>query len=157
MKVWILDDSHFPTGYANGAMAEQPDELCRQSVSCRTYRCSGGETLCIGKEELFHPDPFQPTQIESYIGEKEPRHFDDDRLLRLFAIPFTAQGDPGRRAKKSLAEKKYRFIRTYYGKRYFMEGTRRHMEGLCPAYNEKPRLSQKLYQYDGQRVLPCID
>lgn len=105
MKVWILDDSHFPTGYANGAMAEQPDELCRQSVSCRTYRCSGGETLCIGKEELFHPDPFQPTQIESYIGEKEPRHFDDDRLLRLFAVPFAAQGDSGLGSAKSLAEK----------------------------------------------------
>lgn len=105
MKVWILDDSHFPTGYANGAMAEQPDELCRQSVSCRTYRCSGGETLCIGKEELFHPDPFQPTQIESYIGEKEPRHFDDDRLLRLFAVPFAAQGESGRESAKSLAEK----------------------------------------------------
>ena len=26
MKVWILDDSHFPTGFANGAMADQPDE-----------------------------------------------------------------------------------------------------------------------------------
>ena len=105
MKVWILDDSHFPTGYANGAMAEQPDELCRQSVSCRTYRCSGGETLCIGKEELFHPDPFQPTQIESYIGEKEPRHFDDDRLLRLFVVPFAAQVESGRESAKSLAEK----------------------------------------------------
>ena len=45
MKVWILDDSHFPTGFANGAMAEQPDELCRQSLCCRNYTVQGGETL----------------------------------------------------------------------------------------------------------------
>ena len=32
MKVWILDDSHFPTGYANGAMKDQPDRLCKQSI-----------------------------------------------------------------------------------------------------------------------------
>ena len=32
MKVWILDDSHFPTGYANGALKDKPDALCKQSV-----------------------------------------------------------------------------------------------------------------------------
>lgn len=32
MKVWILDDSHFPTGYANGAVEQAPAELCRQSI-----------------------------------------------------------------------------------------------------------------------------
>ncbi len=25
MRVWILDDSHFPTGYANGAVKNAPD------------------------------------------------------------------------------------------------------------------------------------
>lgn len=29
MRVWILDDSHFPTGYANGAVKEAPDKLKR--------------------------------------------------------------------------------------------------------------------------------
>ena len=27
MKVWILDDAHFPTGYANGRIATAPDEV----------------------------------------------------------------------------------------------------------------------------------
>lgn len=27
MKVWILDDSHFPTGFANGAIKNAPKEL----------------------------------------------------------------------------------------------------------------------------------
>ena len=32
MQVGILDDSHFPTGFANGAVKTAPDELCRQSI-----------------------------------------------------------------------------------------------------------------------------
>ncbi|MBQ7839326.1 MAG: hypothetical protein IJ390_02405 [Lachnospiraceae bacterium] len=32
MKVWILDDSHFPTGFANGAMKDKPDSLCKQNI-----------------------------------------------------------------------------------------------------------------------------
>ena len=31
MKVWILDDSHFPTGYANGALKNADGKLRRQS------------------------------------------------------------------------------------------------------------------------------
>ena len=27
MKEWILDDSHFPTGFANGAVENAPEEL----------------------------------------------------------------------------------------------------------------------------------
>lgn len=32
MKVWILDDCHFPTGYANGAMKHVPDRLQKWTV-----------------------------------------------------------------------------------------------------------------------------
>lgn len=32
MKVWILDDKHFPTGYANGKVEEAPLELRRQGL-----------------------------------------------------------------------------------------------------------------------------
>ncbi len=32
MKVWILDDSHFPTGYANGGMKKVGKELQKCSV-----------------------------------------------------------------------------------------------------------------------------
>ena len=28
MKVWILDDAHFPTGYANGLLPQKEDSLC---------------------------------------------------------------------------------------------------------------------------------
>ncbi|MDO5424190.1 MAG: hypothetical protein Q4F41_10725 [Eubacteriales bacterium] len=32
MKVWILDDSHFPTGFANGAVRSAPEHLKRWSL-----------------------------------------------------------------------------------------------------------------------------
>ena len=35
MKVWILDDSHFPTGYCNGKIEEKPDTCKRWFL---TYR-----------------------------------------------------------------------------------------------------------------------
>lgn len=84
MKVWILDDSHFPTGYANGALKEQPDRLCRQSICCRILKLDG-RNLRMEREEILHPDAFVKTQVEEYILEKNPRTFDDDRLLALFA------------------------------------------------------------------------
>lgn len=86
MKVWILDDSHFPTGFANGAMAEQPDTLCRQSICCRTLACRGGEILYMEPDWLAHPKPFCPSQMEQFAGEKEPRVFDDDCLLGVYAV-----------------------------------------------------------------------
>lgn len=86
MKVWILDDSHFPTGFANGAMADQPDTLCRQSICCRTITCAGGETVRIEPDWLAHPAPLPPNQMERWSGEKNPRVYDDDRLLAVYAV-----------------------------------------------------------------------
>lgn len=86
MKIWILDDSHFPTGFANGAMAEKPDILCRQSICCKKYDCKSGEILFFSEKQLKHPDPFVPTQMDLYAGEKNPRKFEDDRLLAIYAV-----------------------------------------------------------------------
>ena len=33
MKVWLLDDAHFPTGYANGVVNDADPELCKQYLS----------------------------------------------------------------------------------------------------------------------------
>lgn len=87
MKVWILDDSHFPTGYANGALENKPDSLCRQSICFRMYEAENG-LFQMGPEEILHPKPFEKTFIENYTMEKEPRVFDDDRLLALFAVRY---------------------------------------------------------------------
>lgn len=90
MRVWILDDSHFSTGYANGAMNNQPLSKHRQSICCRTYECTGESNFMLGEEELLHAEEFQPSPMESMIeqmsGNKvwSARGFDDDQLLGIY-------------------------------------------------------------------------
>ncbi len=89
MKVWILDDSHFPTGYANGALKTAAPELHRQSVCAGKAEFSGeaGE-VDIDVPGMF-PPPFQPSGIEAYIiGSllKDAPHFEDDQVLAVTAV-----------------------------------------------------------------------
>ena len=67
MKVWILDDSHFPTGYANGTAENAPARLCRQSI-------------CATKGKTFPPE-FIPNTAEKMFGLDKQRKFDDDRII----------------------------------------------------------------------------
>ncbi len=85
MKVWILDDSHFPTGYANGALENAEPALCRQSLVCQMVELQdGGVELDI--TEYLHPR-FTPRGMEQYvIDQKSLRTFDDDRLLSVTAL-----------------------------------------------------------------------
>ena len=41
MELWILDDSHFPTGYADGAVKKHHPELCKKFLSCKTLDFAG--------------------------------------------------------------------------------------------------------------------
>jgi hypothetical protein len=68
MKVWILDDSHFPTGFANGAVENAPAQLCRQSVCAVTN----------GK----FPPKFTPNVIERFMP-KSKRVFSDDTIIAV--------------------------------------------------------------------------
>lgn len=86
MKVWILDDSHFPTGFANGAMADQPDDLCRQSLCYRSYQVTGGTSLHLEEAELLHPEPFEKNMAEQFMMNAPQREFNDDRLLSACAL-----------------------------------------------------------------------
>lgn len=90
MKVWILDDSHFPTGYANGAMKDQPLELYRQSITCRQYRGQQGEQIVISAEDIKNARPFEPNMVEKMMTHNSvdgaTKQFDDDRLLGIYAI-----------------------------------------------------------------------
>lgn len=36
MELWVLDDSHFPTGYADGAVKKNHPELCKKYLCCKT-------------------------------------------------------------------------------------------------------------------------
>jgi len=89
MKVWILDDSHFPTGYANGALENYPDELCRQSICCRVEDVEKGGIYVASDEKLSAPDVLQPVGAELFMGSLTARTFDDDKLVAIYAVNDT--------------------------------------------------------------------
>ncbi|MBQ8094201.1 MAG: hypothetical protein IJ242_11580 [Clostridia bacterium] len=88
MKVWILDDSHFPTGFANGALKDRPDSLCRQSIFLNTMSLpSASGTMCVdlAAEGMLKPPAKKPANMmeERFFSIPPARVFDDDRVVRI--------------------------------------------------------------------------
>ena len=94
MKVWILDDSHFPTGFANGAMENQPLELARRSICCQKYEVKSGQEFKLTSDEVKHPASKTFSETEKQInmmmgkGEEPDNQYDfkDDELVGIVAI-----------------------------------------------------------------------
>lgn len=89
MKVWILDDSHFPTGYANGAVRRAPLSLHRQSL-CMNFFDTDSESGIVKKDiSAMIPPEFRPMGVEPYmlseILENAP-HYEDDEILSVTAV-----------------------------------------------------------------------
>ena len=88
MKVWILDDSHFPTGFANGAVKDAPDALKRRSVYCHQFSLKPGQ-------KTFHcnfdavakriPTTVIGSMMNMLLGDTKER-FDGDRILGVSAM-----------------------------------------------------------------------
>ena len=98
MKVWILDDSHFPTGFANGAMAGKPDSLCRQSVFLNTLSLpaeGGALRIDLRERELLKaPARIASNPMEEHFFNAPPaRVFADDRVLRVALQQGDAETD----------------------------------------------------------------
>lgn len=90
MKVWILDDSHFPTGFANGAVKNAPLELHRQSVCANHVDYRGlEETITLDVWGMI-PPTFQPANLmEQYILPttiRDAPHFEDDQVIAVTAV-----------------------------------------------------------------------
>ena len=79
MKVWILDDSHFPTGYANGKIKDSPVSLRRQFITYKLLETVNNEkTISLdktiyGKYNEFEKLRNSSGQLFIYIGN--PHHF----------------------------------------------------------------------------------
>ena len=108
MKVWILDDSHFPTGFANGAVKHAPLALHRQSV-CANSLCFEGEAREIELQlEGMIPPEWKPAGLlEQYVLPdliKDAPHFEDDSVIAVTAfnaatgesrsLPLPPAGEP---------------------------------------------------------------
>ena len=89
MKVWILDDSHFPTGYANGAVKDAPVELHRQSLCAASLACFGpAQTVELNLEGMIPPEFHAMTVEQYFLPEllKKAPHFSDDEVLSVTAF-----------------------------------------------------------------------
>ena len=86
MKVWILDDAHFPTGYANGKMLEKDDSLCKQYLA---YNCADVygpvPEATLNVEGLAHYRPTIREFANPILQRKNPRKFNDDELFAVVA------------------------------------------------------------------------
>ena len=88
MKVWILDDSHFPTGFANGALKSGRPELCRQGVFRNTLALSAeaGEIRINLREAGLMDAPkkvYDNPMMASFFNPPPARTFDDDQVLTV--------------------------------------------------------------------------
>lgn len=90
MKVWILDDSHFPTGFANGKVKDAPLELHRQSI-ITSYRLFKGreKDIEINLTKMFPPkvsaENFAAMTATKFMSKGAPT-FNDDRILSITAV-----------------------------------------------------------------------
>ncbi len=95
MKVWILDDSHFPTGYANGAVKEAPLSLHRQSL-LEMHEDLPRKEMKVERDvwKLFLKKPKNGTMLQKMLHEKrvrDARYFRDNELIRIMAVSETGE------------------------------------------------------------------
>ena len=90
MKVWILDDKHFPTGYANGALENGPLELKRQHICNRQVPVKGGQRVKLKLGKMIHPkEKYDLMSLIIYLYASNYRiskKFKDDSLLSCTAF-----------------------------------------------------------------------
>lgn len=106
MRVWLLDDAHFPTGYANGGYEEADPSLCKQYLNFVTADVDGPTPQMMfdlqkEMDRLKLPVPGPGPQISKEEAEKLGMHFpkerifDDDQLKWVIAYKVEENGKLG--------------------------------------------------------------
>lgn len=93
MKVWILDDSHFPSGFANGAVKNAPKELHHKYLCYRTLQIAGP----VSQVEFAVKEYMQPAPPPPWIPAppKSDDDFADDQLVKILACPVLENEELG--------------------------------------------------------------
>jgi len=96
MRVWILDDKHFPTGYANGGLAKAPVQLHKQYLCHRQIRVKGGKQVHLRLSRQLSPRnryDWKSWILLVYANKfRLPKKHKDDSLLSCTA--WSPSGSP---------------------------------------------------------------
>lgn len=80
MKVWILDDKHFPTGYANGLVETKYPERKKLYIACTTADVFGGQkTLSLEVSRMLKP-------AVGYWDLRKPVNMEERKNNQLYGI-----------------------------------------------------------------------
>ena len=93
MRVWILDDQHFPTGYAAGALINAESGYCHQYLDYNTLGSWGPRAgMEINVAACAKPQPAPPWMPPEPEGT---RKFHDDHLFSVLACRILEGGVEG--------------------------------------------------------------
>lgn len=101
MKIWLLDDSHFPTGYANGWIKEKYPEHCKTVLTHRNFDIIGPQK----QASIYVKNSFDPTEVFygallvddgvvselKYERKKDQLFFDVDAGHHQICVIFTSR------------------------------------------------------------------
>ena len=86
MKIWILDDSHFPTGFANGKVKEKYPEYLKQYLTMRRFDIVG---------------PFKGARIDASLLKGRPWEQHQAEIIDVLGVylverasQYNETGDP---------------------------------------------------------------
>lgn len=89
MKIWILDDKHFPTGYANGLIEKKYPERKKLYINCTTADVFGSKhRLTLNISRMLKPT-IGYWEIGKPVNEEERKK---NRMLSIVAVRFE-EGD----------------------------------------------------------------
>ena len=103
MKLWILDDSHFPTGYANGKIKECYPQYLKWYLDMRRFDIQGPVDGARINFALLKGRPWdKPDLTEKILGvylaqRKDQRNEPEDPILADTLADITGQWDESRR------------------------------------------------------------
>ena len=89
MKVWILDDKHFPTGYANGLVVSRYPERGKQYLACTSADVFGAEHIVTLDVRRMLKPTIGFWEIGKPVNMAERAN---NRLLSLIALRFAEGG-----------------------------------------------------------------
>jgi hypothetical protein len=99
MKVWILDDAHFPTGLANGALKEADPELCKLVTESHTFNLCGPcpqmsldmKTMATHQPGMSWWGMMMPSNMPDWL-RNPARQYQDEKLVAVLVAKVIGDG-----------------------------------------------------------------